>query len=192
MVVATRPQTALSQRSSYLKYLPALYADSDFMGRFLMIFESILDPIEDVINNIAYYFDPDTTPDELLPWLASWVNIMLDDTWPVERRRTLVKSAVQLYQWRGTRRGMSEYLRVYAGVEPQITEEFGGFPLGSNAMLGFNTAIGTGTHNVFTVTLEVDDPDAINVHHLKAIIESEKPAHTAYRLNLVKKDAGRE
>ena len=68
MVVANRPASALSQRSSYLKYLPALYADSDFMGRFLMIFESIQGPIEDVINNIAYYFDPDTTPDELLPW----------------------------------------------------------------------------------------------------------------------------
>ena len=41
MVVATRELTALSQRSSYTKYLPAIYADSDFMGRFLMIFESV-------------------------------------------------------------------------------------------------------------------------------------------------------
>ena len=143
-------------------------------------------------GNISYYFDPDTTPEELLPWLASWVNIVLDESWPVDRRRNLIKSAVQLYQWRGTRRGMTEYLSVYAGVEPEITEEFGGFPLGDNARLGFNTAIGSGTHNVFTVTLELDDPDSINRHHLKTIIESHKPAHTAYRLNIVKKGASAE
>ena len=87
---------------------------------------------------------------------------------------------------------MTEYLSVYAGVEPEITEEFGGFPLGDNARLGFNTAIGSGTHNVFTVTLELDDPDSINRHHLKTIIESHKPAHTAYRLNIVKKGASAE
>jgi phage tail-like protein len=189
MVGVRRETTSLSQRSSYLKYLPAIYADSDFMGRFLMIFESVLGPIEDMINNIAYYFDPDTTPEELLPWLASWVDMVMDESWPLERRRALVGSAVQLYQWRGTRRGMREYLRVYAGIEPEITEEFGGFPLSSSARLGLNTALGTGTHNVFTVTLEVDEPESLNIHHLKAIIESEKPAHAAYRLRVLKKES---
>ena len=153
MVVAVREHIALSQRSSYSKFLPAIYADSDFMGRFLMIFEGVLGPIENVVNNLAYYFDPDATPEELLPWLASWVNVALDESWPVERRRALVRSAVQLFQWRGTRRGVREYLRVYTGVEPEITEEFGGFPLGESSRLGLNTVLGTGSNNVFTVTI---------------------------------------
>ncbi len=185
MVVAARERTAPILRSSYTRYLPAIYADSDFMGRFLMIFESVMAPLENVVNNLAYYFDPDATPEELLPWLASWVNVALDDSWPVERRRALVRSAVQLFQWRGTRRGLSEYLRVYTGVEPEITEEFGGFPLGEASRLGLNTVLGTGANNVFTVTIRTEDPDSISRQQVKAIIEAEKPAHTAYRLNIV-------
>lgn len=187
MVVALR-ETVLRQRSTYLKYLPALYSDSDFMGRFLMIFESTLNPIEDMINNLSYYFDPETTPEELLPWLSSWVNMALDDSWPLERRRDLVKSAVQLFQWRGTRRGMREYLRVYAGVEPEIIEDFGGFPLNEYSQMGLNTVLGSNTPNVFTIRLAVDDPSSLNREHLKRIIEAEKPAHTAYRLEILKNE----
>ncbi|MCI0791093.1 MAG: phage tail protein [Chloroflexi bacterium] len=187
MVVAISERASLRQRSSYLRYLPAIYADSDFMGRFLMIFESVLGPIQNVVDNIPYYLDPKLAPQEALPWLASWVDVVLDDSWPVERRRALVSSAVQLYQWRGTRRGMREYLRVYTGVEPEITEEYGGFPLNDNSRLGLNTALGSGQHNVFTVTLELDDPESLNVQHIKTIIEAEKPAHAAYRLEIKRK-----
>ena len=42
--------------SSYLEYLPALYQDDEFMGQFLLIFESILKPIENTVNNAPYYF----------------------------------------------------------------------------------------------------------------------------------------
>ena len=183
------PLTGQSQRSRYLQHLPAIYSDSDFMGRFLMIFESVLGPIEGMISNLPHYFDPHTTPDELLPWLASWVNLVLDDSWPIDRRRELVRSAVQLYQWRGTRRGLREYLKVYAGIEPEITENHGGIPLTGNAKLGWNTVLGTGIHHTFTVTFEVEEPDSVNTSHLKAIIEAEKPAHTAFRLRVIKKSA---
>ncbi len=80
MVLATDRVAALSSKSSYLEYLPAIYSQGDFMGRFLMIFESILGPMEGVIDNISHYFDAGTAPEELLPWLASWVNLALDET----------------------------------------------------------------------------------------------------------------
>ena len=175
-----------AQRSSYLKYLPPIYSDSDFMGRFLMIFESIMGPVEGIVDSIAYYFDPHTTPEELLPWLSSWVNIVLDERWPAERRRRIVKSAVQLYRRRGTRRGLRDYLNAYVGVEPEIVENYGGLSLSGNAVLGWNTVLGSSSHHTFSVTLRVEDPAALNVEHLKSIIESEKPAHTAYELNIIR------
>ena len=159
------------------------------MGRFLMIFESILGPIEGVLDNISHYFDAGTAPRELLPWLASWVNLALDETWPLERRRELVGSAVELFRDRGTRRGLREYLRVYSGVEPRITEDFGGISLAGQARLGLNTVLGAGRPHTFSVTLELDDPESVNLEQLKAIIEAEKPAHSAYTLEILPKSA---
>ena len=187
MVLTTDRVAALSSRSNYLEYLPAIYSQGDFMGRFLMIFESVLGPIEGVIDNISHYFDAGTAPEELLPWLASWVNLTLDETWPLERRRELVRSAVDLFRDRGTRRGLREYLRVYSGVEPKITEDYGGISLAGQARLGLNTVLGEGRPHTFKVTLELDDPDSVNVEQLKAIIEAEKPAHSGYTLEILPK-----
>ena len=90
MVVAQREELAISSQSSYLKYLPAIYSESEFTGRFLMIFESVLGPVEAMVKSLAHYFDPGTTPEELLPWLASWMRVDLNHNWPLERRRELV------------------------------------------------------------------------------------------------------
>ncbi|MDE2778230.1 MAG: phage tail protein [Chloroflexota bacterium] len=188
MVSAEREEQVIAAQSAYLKYLPALYSESEFMGRFLMIFESILGPLEGMIDNMAYYLDPALCPEELLPWLASWMGLEMDYSWPVERRRELVASADFLFRWRGTRRGLREYLRLYTGVEPQITEDFGGIGLGGEHELGQNTVLGGGNQHVFTVTFEVDDANSINESRVRQIIETEKPAHAGYILRVVERD----
>ncbi|MBM3941656.1 MAG: DUF2313 domain-containing protein [SAR202 cluster bacterium] len=189
MVTALQERPALDGPSSYLKYLPAIYSESEFMGRFLLIFESILGPLESVVDNLAYYFDPDTTPEELLPWLASWLKIVLDESWPLARRREFVRAAPRLFQWRGTRRGLKEMLRLATGVEPAIVENFGTLTLGPQSLLGRNTLLGNGQPHTFSVTLKVDAPSQVNAALVKAIIEMEKPAHTAYSLQIMAADA---
>ena len=174
-------------QSGYLKYLPAFYSGDEFMGRFLMIFENILTPIERMVDHIELYLDPRMMPEDFLPWIASWLDLVLDENWPVDKRRRLVNSAVELYRWRGTRRGLSEYLSVYTGVEPVITEYLGGIRLDGQARLGNNTILGEARDHCFSVTLELADMAAIDVERVKAIIEAEKPAHTAYILHLVPK-----
>lgn len=175
---ATRRPLSLHSResvSSYLQYLPPVYQDHDFMGRFLLIFESLLEPLERVIDEIHAYFDPRTAPEGMLPWLASWVDLVLNEKWPIERRRALVRAAAELYRWRGTRRGLSEYIKIYTGFHPIIEEP----------ELDLQT---NGTHrlppNVFRVILEVPDPEAIDRRLVQAIIEAEKPASTAYMLEI--------
>ncbi len=68
-----------------------------------------------------------------------------------------------------------------------ITEHMGGVSLDGQARLGENTVLGEGRDHCFTVTLEVEDVLAIDLGRVKAIIEAEKPAHTAYILNVVPK-----
>ncbi len=160
--------------SSYLKYLPPIYAADDFMGRFLLIFESILSPIERTIGNLNYYFDAQMTPPELLPWLASWLGLTLDERWPEEQRRALILAAVELYQWRGTRRGLSEFLRLYTGLTPEILEPGVG-RRGATAADAFR----------LIVRLKVPDPAQVDRAVVEAIIEAEKPAHIGYTLEIV-------
>ena len=182
---AQNNHNSVTLQSSYLEYLPALYRDDELMGQFLLIFESILKPIENTVDNLAWYFDPLMIPDPLLPWLASWVDLTLDPTWPVERRRELVQSAAELYRWRGTKRGLADYLRIYTGSVPEISEYTPGMSLDQETRLGINTQLGSsgGGHH-FTVTLELDENSALNVNTVKAIIEAQKPAHAAYTLQI--------
>jgi phage tail-like protein len=156
--------------SSYLSHLPPSYHEDEFLGRFLLIFESILGPLDQQIAQIHYYFDPRLAPEPLLPWLAAWVDLALNEHWPLERRRELIRSAATLYRWRGTRRGLREFIRIYAGVEPIILEA--GQP-GANL-----------PPHVFKVILAVPDPASVDRALVEQIIEAEKPAHAAYLLEI--------
>lgn len=159
----------------------------EFIGRFLLIFENILKPIEKMIDNLAFYLDPLTSPAALLPWLASWVAFTLDPTCPEQKQRELVKRAAELYRWRGTKRGLAEYLRIYTGSIPRISDSMLGMRLGPDTRLGINTRLdcaGGGYH--FTVTLELDETSQVSEQKIRSIIDAQKPAHTMYNLQIVR------
>jgi phage tail-like protein len=176
--------TAGQTVSSYLQYLPAPYQTDPFLGRFLLIFESILGPIEQTIDLLVHYLDPRLTPAELLPWLASWVGIELDDNWPLARRRELVYWAVTLYRWRGTRRGLRDHLRLYTGRTPLIVENFDGLRLDQDGTLGENAAMGEPRQNWIKVTVLSARPADLEERVIRQIIEFQKPAHVGYSLEI--------
>ncbi len=187
-------------KGSYLQHMPRVYQEQDeLMGRFLMLFESFWRPIEAQIDNFPYYFDPEFTPTELLPWLATWVDLTLDERWPEEKRRRLLSSAVALYRMRGTRRGLQEYLEIYTGARVQISEHgANNFTLGPHARLGLGVALGTlNMPHTFTVTAFLPAAESAGLtsterarldverrRMIELIIEAEKPAHTSYNLRL--------
>src|SRR6476620_10749845 len=129
------------RHSELLRFLPGMYASDDFLGRFLCIFEDTLKPLMHMTDSLHYYFNPLTTPPEMVSWLATWVNLVLDESWSLEQRRILIRSAVDLYSRRGTKRGMMEYLKLYTGIVPEITEYVDGMVLGPETQLGINTTI---------------------------------------------------
>lgn len=110
-----------------IRHLPGIYQRSDISGRnfladFLWVFQHILNQTRDKLENIHSYFDPLETPENFLPWLGSWVAMTFEDDWPEFKRRNLVRKAVELYQLRGTVRGIRLYLQIFTGVEPRIIE----------------------------------------------------------------------
>lgn len=163
----------IPERSTYVRYLPGIYQDDDFLGRFLLIFESILAPIDRMVGSIHHYLDPDLTPPETLRWLASWLGIVLDSRWPLERQRDLVRGATDLYRWRGTRRGLSTVLRLATGATPEITE-----PTLAEVATDPSKAFR------FQVTLKLPAGQPIQRALIESIIDLEKPAWAACDLDL--------
>jgi phage tail-like protein len=135
---------AVHAKGKYLKYLPELYESDDFTGRFLMLFESVWKPISQQIDQVDSYFDPGLTPEGFIPWLASWIGMPVDEGLPADRMRELLKSALMLYQCRGTYKALQTYLQIYTGGEVTVIEQRArNFVLGTHSALGADIALGT-------------------------------------------------
>ncbi|HEX7809975.1 MAG TPA: phage tail protein, partial [Thermoanaerobaculia bacterium] len=112
-----RAMRAYYPRFSYLeKYLPAVYrenaASASFLDRFLALFEGFYTNIEDRIAAVQTLFDVRSAPPDALEWLASWLSVAYDPSWPDKKRRLFLKHAVDFFAWRGTRPAILAALRL--------------------------------------------------------------------------------
>ena len=155
-----------SDASRYLQYLPPIYHADPFLGRFLLAFEGVLAPIDQIVANFNLYLDPDTAPASFLDQLASWLGLSLDEKWPLEKRRAILTEAAELYRRRGTRWGLARHLEIYAGVTPEIREP---------EERPFH----------FEVRLRVPRGQSVDRATIERIIQANKPAHTTYSLRVV-------
>jgi phage tail-like protein len=176
----------MERRSRLLQYLPGLFSEgeeSSFLGRYLLIFETIFDSVDLSISQLPAFFAAETAPEEFLPWLASWVGLVIDEGWPIERRRAVLANAMELHRWRGTIRGLTEHLRLYTGSKPEIVEGGAGFKLGARSRLGHQLMLGGGDRSDhFSVIFRVDDVDAFDRTRIRRVIEAQRPAHATFAL----------
>jgi phage tail-like protein len=185
--------------SLYLNHLPDIYQEVDFVGRFLKIFEQAFEPAVNTIDSLWAYIDPITAPQKLLPFLAHWVGWRSESYVPLNRQRDLIRHAMQIYRWRGTRRGLRFYLHLATGLpldehieleedkHISITESFHrGFVLGE-AKLGIDATLGGGRPYHFSVRVRVEDLDQISERLVRSVIEQEKPAFCTYDLAIVQR-----
>jgi phage tail-like protein len=167
-----------------IRYLPAPLQDDGFLARFLLIFEDVFRSIETVVDNLPEYFDPQLTPEGMLPWLASWLGLELDENWAVDKRRELTRRIAELYRCRGTRRALREHIAIYAGRPPLIVENFDGLRLGQDSVMGVNARIGSARPHHISVTVVAGESEVLDENVLRNIVEIEKPAHVTYDLAL--------
>lgn len=155
-----------SGRSRFLiRYLPEIY-HTDFMARFLGIFEALLMPVEWTVDNFDLFLSPGAAPQAFLPWLSSWFGLAFDETWSEAQRRTLLAEASRLYAMRGTPWALSRMLEIYTGQKPAIDDA------------GKDLKPYT-----FTVRLQGKQHKA-NRKAIQQLIEANKPAHTAFVLEI--------
>ena len=155
----------LSLRSQRLiHYLPGIY-QTDFMERFLGIFEAILTPIEWTVDNFDLFLSPASAPAEFLGWLGNWYQASFDSTWSESQRRQLLADAHRIYARRGTRWALSRVLEIYTGAVPEINDL---------------------DENLEPFTFKVHIPIRQSETHPKlveALIDAHKPAHTTYQVS---------
>ena len=121
-------------KETYLKYLPGIYQEDaqskELMQRYLSVFQTIMEGIEEKIENSHLLIDPQTTPDsEFLNWLTLWLGLKREQNWSDAKWRELLSKAVYFFKRRGTREGLSELIALYTQIEdkknkPIIIEPF--------------------------------------------------------------------
>ena len=117
------PPGGTTMRSRMMEYLPGVFRDHDaFMARFLLIFQSVLDPIEHLIDTTNLYLDPEFAPARFLPWLSSWVGVRPEPASDEGLQRDHIRRAADLSSWKGTRRGLRTALEMATGGRVLISE----------------------------------------------------------------------
>ena len=93
--VAAAPPAASARR--YLRRgLPAIYQEGDFGMRFVGALETLLDPVVATLDNLPARFDTDLTDRRTLGLIAAWLGVELDESWPEDRQRELVKRQAEV------------------------------------------------------------------------------------------------
>jgi phage tail-like protein len=194
MVYAGDKVTLIVSRESYIKWLPTIYQRTDLNGRnfirdFLWILQHLFGSIEEILDIIHSYFDPYDSPEKFLPWLASWSAMILEEDWPIEKKRRLIRKAIELYRIRGTVKGLKLFISLFTGHEPEIKENiwpFRGWRIGVTSDIGIDSVVlpPVNLAHVFIVEMPVGyrdiSPEAvIRIHE---IIQMERPANCQYYL----------
>jgi phage tail-like protein len=104
-------------RFSYVReYLPDVFAQdpvaASFLERYLANPEGIFTAIEDRVAAAQRLYDVRTVDGEYLPWLASWLGVVLEADWEDERRRLFIDHLPELFRLRGTRAGLLLMIRL--------------------------------------------------------------------------------
>ena len=179
--------------AAFLNYLPEIYSYDDFMNRFLMMFESFWKPISQQISMGENYYDPDLTPDVFLEWLASWVGMQIDETFPRERVRDLIKNAIPFSRTRGTAESLRFFLEMYSGGHVEVSERKAhNMVLGGQMGIGDGLALGMDNKpNTVIVSMTVPASELERTgftkqkysRKIKSFIREIVPAHTVFSLS---------
>ena len=188
-----RFNVCIRSHSLYSNFLPEIYRNIDFIGRLLNIFEQTLEPDVNILNSLWAYFDPMLTGEQFLPFLAHWLGWRLTPSLSLQQQRYLVRQAIELYRWRGTRHGLRLYLHLITGLpldenlpeskkHIRIEETFSKrFTIGKT-LIGSHALIGGGQPNYFKVTLTKTPSLTIDEALVRQILEQETPAFCTYEL----------
>ena len=128
-------------------------------------------------------------------FLAHWVGWQISPDLSLNQQRELIAQALEIYRWRGTRRGLRLSLHLATGLpletspgtEPAIaiTETFGSGLVLGETHLGPEAIMGGTKPFHFSVTLRQPPGLDLDENLIRKTIEQEKPAFCTYDLAIM-------
>ncbi len=113
-------------RATSLDRLPAIYrenpAGADFTERFLALFDASIADLDAAIERAPALLDAGGVPDDILPWLARFLGLVLDPGWEPKRSRAIIRAIPQLYRLRGTIAGLKLAFRLVFDTDLVVSE----------------------------------------------------------------------
>ncbi len=168
-----------SEREYLRRGLPAIYQENDFGVRFVGALEPLLDPIVALLDSLPAHVDPDLAPEDMLALLAQWLGLEVDEAWPVERKRELVRRGDELARRHGTRAGLELTLKIAFPQHPLRVEDSGTVTWAGKGSTAKGDKAGAG------FVVYCDAP--LDEHELGAVsrlIEQVKPVNVTYKLRV--------
>lgn len=167
-----------SERGYLRRGLPAVYQENDFSVRFVGALEPLVDPIVALLDSLPAHLDPDVAPEDVLALLARWLGLEVDEAWPVDRKRELVRRGDELARRHGTRAGLELTLKIAFPQHPLRVEDSGSITWpGKQAKKAEKAPAG--------FVVYCDAP--LDEHELGAVsrlIEQVKPVNVTYKLRV--------
>lgn len=182
------------QGHDHLRRLPRTFsrepAVASFLRRFLDLPDAVLDDLDGRSDQRAALLRPSGAPAEVLPWLAGFVGLVLDERWPEPVRRQLIGEAAWLMRMRGTVAGLRRFLRVALGdrrdvliVERWRVRGLGGALLGddtqtSTSVVGAGLRVGgaVGEPGESPLSGSAEDAFVTHAHRFTVVIGAELSA----------------
>jgi phage tail-like protein len=169
--------------------LPAVFQrtvhEGNPLAALLSLMEVLHAPSEAALDRLDATFNPRRTNPEFVTFLAYWVDLdrLFEDepsgNWQVGfsrypmtsglgHLRELIASAAYLSQWRGTRKGLLQFLQTATGFEDFVIEE--------------QVLDEKGELRPFHIKVRAPADSKVHEQLIERIIELEKPAYVTYEL----------
>ncbi|MGI9824255.1 phage tail protein [Agromyces sp. Marseille-Q5079] len=172
----------LASSVPFITRLPAILQEDDFLQRMLPAFDDAIAPVLGVLDNLDAYLDPHLAPEDHLDWLATWVDIRVDQAWSVQQRRDIVAGAVALHRRTGTAGGIADAVRLAAGPESAVEVDESGATAWSSTP---GAALPGRDDPGVTVTVTVPDASIDGLEaRLTRVVRSLVPAHVPCSMRL--------
>ena len=185
---AVRKVKVFFPKNTWLRYLPEVYQQdkksASFVERYLGIFQSLYQDMEEKISLTPKYLDPDAVQGDFVKWLASWIGVEDTYLWNESQLKYLLRHGMELYRIRGTVRYMKEMVKLFTGKTPYIVEQHQTALFSGNYRYAEKLALLYGENSsIFTVIVDMDSRVSPREYQiLMRIVERACPAHMESRI----------